>query len=110
MTRAQIDAASIHSDSAPYTSRDGTGTATVAEQGECCFETIRAILSGAGMGFVDVMRLGAFVTRRQDIQGYMRVRDRYVGAPPPASTLVIVAGFTRPEFLVEVEAVAAGAD
>ncbi len=37
----------------------------------------------------------------------MAVRDRYVGDPPPASTLMIVAGFTRPEFLVEVEAVAA---
>jgi enamine deaminase RidA (YjgF/YER057c/UK114 family) len=39
--------------------------------------------------------------------GYMKVRDRHVGNPPPASTLMIVAGFTRPEFLVEVEAIAA---
>ena len=37
----------------------------------------------------------------------MAVRDRYVANPPPASTLVIVSGFTRPEFLVEVEVVAA---
>jgi 2-iminobutanoate/2-iminopropanoate deaminase len=37
----------------------------------------------------------------------MRVRDRYIGDPPPASTLMIVSGFARPEFLVEVEAIAA---
>jgi enamine deaminase RidA (YjgF/YER057c/UK114 family) len=37
------------------------------------------------------------------------VRDRYVMLPPPASTLMIVSGFTRPEFKVEVEAIAAKA-
>jgi enamine deaminase RidA (YjgF/YER057c/UK114 family) len=31
-----------------------------------------------------------------------------VANPPPASTLMIVEGFTRPEFLVEVEVLAAG--
>jgi enamine deaminase RidA (YjgF/YER057c/UK114 family) len=39
----------------------------------------------------------------------MEARDRFVAAPPPASTLMIVAGFARPEFKVEVEATAAGA-
>ena len=38
----------------------------------------------------------------------MAVRDRMVGSPPPASTLMIVSGFARPEFLVEIEVVAAG--
>jgi 2-iminobutanoate/2-iminopropanoate deaminase len=38
---------------------------------------------------------------------YMEVRDRFVADSPPASTLMIVSGFTRPEFLVEIEAVAA---
>ena len=40
---------------------------------------------------------------------YMAVRDRYMALPPPASTLMIVSGFTRPEFKVEVEAIAAKA-
>jgi enamine deaminase RidA (YjgF/YER057c/UK114 family) len=39
--------------------------------------------------------------------GYMAVRDRRVSNPPPASTLMIVTGFTREAFKVEVEAVAA---
>jgi len=42
--------------------------------------------------------------------GYMRVRDRFVGDPPPASTLMIVSGFSRPEFVVEVETIAARAE
>jgi len=41
-------------------------------------------------------------------QGYMTVRDLNVRDPPPASTLMIVSGFSRPEFLVEVEIIAAG--
>jgi enamine deaminase RidA (YjgF/YER057c/UK114 family) len=38
----------------------------------------------------------------------MSVRDSYTADPPPASTLMIVTGFSRPEFLVEVEVIAAG--
>jgi enamine deaminase RidA (YjgF/YER057c/UK114 family) len=39
----------------------------------------------------------------------MKARDEFIGNPPPASTLMVVQGFARPEFLVEVEAVAARA-
>jgi enamine deaminase RidA (YjgF/YER057c/UK114 family) len=39
----------------------------------------------------------------------MDARDRFVASPPPASTLMIVSGFARPEFKVEVEAIAASA-
>ncbi|MBZ9938770.1 RidA family protein [Mesorhizobium sp. BR1-1-16] len=83
---------------------------TIEEQAEICFEAIRAILAEGGMDLNDIVRLSAFVTRREDMRRYMSVRDRYVSHPPPASTLYIVSGFTRPEFLVEIEAVAARAD
>jgi 2-iminobutanoate/2-iminopropanoate deaminase len=79
----------------------------VADQADLCFRAIGAILSDAGMSFADVVRLNAYVTRREDFPAYMAVRDRYVGEPLPASTLLIVSGFTRPEFKVEVEATAA---
>jgi len=87
---------------------DGTIPATVEGQAERCFQNIAAILAEAGLGLADIVRINAYVTAREHMQGYMAVRDRVVGSPPPASTLMIVSGFTRPEFLVEVEAVAAG--
>jgi enamine deaminase RidA (YjgF/YER057c/UK114 family) len=37
----------------------------------------------------------------------MEVRNALFSDPAPASTLMIVSGFARPEFTVEVEAVAA---
>ncbi|RVA50996.1 RidA family protein, partial [Mesorhizobium sp. M7A.F.Ca.CA.004.09.1.2] len=42
------------------------------------------------------------------LRPYMDVRDRLFSSPAPASTLMIVSGFARPEFKVEVEAIAAG--
>lgn len=80
----------------------------VEAQAELCFDNIAAILREAGLTLADVVRVNAYVTAREHMKGYMAVRDRRVGTPPPASTLVIVSGFTRPEFLVEIEVIAAG--
>ena len=80
---------------------------TVEGQAEVCFHNIEAILAADGMSLADIVRLNAYVTAREHMKGYMSVRDRFVAEPLPASTLMIVAGFTRAEFLVEVEAIAA---
>lgn len=79
-------------------------------QAALCFDAIGACLADAGMSFADIVRINAYVTDRGHMGPYMAVRDRYVASPPPASTLMIVSGFTRPEFKVEVEAIAAKAD
>lgn len=71
------------------------------------FENLRAVLGAAGMGFGDVIRFNAFVTDRSYLPVYGSVRGRYVAGSAFASTLVIVSGFTRPEFKVEVEITAA---
>ena len=86
---------------------DDTIPEGVTAQAELCFQAIEAILAEAGMDFSDVIRISGFVTRREDFAPYMAVRDRYTRDPKPVSTLIIVGGFTRPEFLVEVEVTAA---
>ncbi|WP_417772902.1 RidA family protein [Stappia sp.] len=80
----------------------------VESQTRICFENVGKLLSEAGMSFTDIVRINAYVTSREHMAGYMKVRDMVVANPPPASTLMIVEGFTRPEFLVEVEVLAAG--
>lgn len=79
----------------------------VGEQAEVCFQAIGAILAAGGMDFSNVIRIAAFVTRREDFPAYMAVRDHHVREPLPVSTLIVVSGFTRPEFKVEVEVTAA---
>jgi enamine deaminase RidA (YjgF/YER057c/UK114 family) len=76
-------------------------------QTELIFDAIEAILAEAGMSVGDLVRLNAYVTARDYLPAYMAVRDRRVASPPPASTLMIVSGFAREAFKVEVEAVAA---
>ncbi|PBB21201.1 RidA family protein [Mesorhizobium sp. WSM4313] len=77
-------------------------------QTELCFKNIAAILSEAGLTLNDIVRINAFVIGREHLQAYMDVRNRLFSDPAPASTLMIVSGFARPEFKVEVEALAAG--
>ncbi len=80
-----------------------------AGQARLCFANIRAILEAAGMGVSNIVRLNAYVTAREHLAAYMQARDEFIADcdPPPASTLMIVTGFSRPEFLVEVEMLAA---
>ena len=81
--------------------------ADVEAQCVLCFENVAAILAEAGMGFADVVRFSGFVTDRAHFPIYGAVRSRFVAGDAFASTLVVVSGFTRPEFLVEVEVTAA---
>jgi enamine deaminase RidA (YjgF/YER057c/UK114 family) len=78
------------------------------EQAALCFRAIEAILVAAGMSMGDIVRINAYVSDRAYLKPYMAARDRFVGEPPPASTLMIVGGFAREEFKVEIEVVAAG--
>lgn len=89
----------------------GNGTIPEDEgaQADICFANIDSILAAGGATRRDVVRINAFVTDRAFMAGYMAARDRWLADVTrlPASTLVIVAGFTRPEFKVEIEVVAA---
>jgi 2-iminobutanoate/2-iminopropanoate deaminase len=89
--------------------RDGVVPEDVESQTRLCFRAIAAILDEASMTLQDLIRINAYVASAQYLGGYMKVRDEFVSNPPPASTLMIVQGFARPEFKVEIEAVAARA-
>ena len=87
---------------------DGTIPQTAEGQATVCFENIDAILADGGMTRANIVRLNAYVTDRVHLPGYMAARDAWMsGLAPVASTLMIVSGFTRPEFVVEIEALAA---
>ena len=89
--------------------KDGSVPEGVRGQADICFQNIDAILSEGGASRSDVIRLNAYVTDRRHLADYMAARDKWLAGAErlPASTLMIVSGFTRPEFLVEIEALAA---
>ena len=88
--------------------REGAVPATAEAQADLCFDNVAAILAASGLGLEHVVRINAFVSAREHLKPYMDARNRRFGAPLPASTLMVVSGFARPEFLVEVEVIAAG--
>ena len=86
--------------------REGEIPEDVEAQAILCFENIKTILTQGGMSFDDVVRFTGYVTDRAYFPIYSAVRARYAPTPLFASTLVIVSGFTLPQFKVEVEATA----
>jgi enamine deaminase RidA (YjgF/YER057c/UK114 family) len=78
-------------------------------QVELVFRNLRAVLDMAGMTSRDLVKVNVYLLRPEDIPALRAARDRFQGDARPASTLVIVSRLVRPEWLVEIEAVAAQA-
>ena len=88
---------------------DGTAIEGTEAQMEDVWEKILRVLESAGMGYQNLVKISVFLTREEDILTFREVRDRVLGGVKPAATLLIVKGLARPDFLVEIEAVAAAA-
>ncbi|HZR67474.1 MAG TPA: RidA family protein [Burkholderiales bacterium] len=91
------------------TRKDGSIPQTVEEQTEVVWQNILAVLAEGGMGVEDIVKVTSFLVRKEDYAKFAPVRAKYLGAHRPASTFLVVSALARPEFLVEVEAVAAKA-
>jgi enamine deaminase RidA (YjgF/YER057c/UK114 family) len=67
---------------------------------------IEAVLNSAQMTLNDIVKVTIYLARREDLPLLRNVRAAYL-AVAPAVTVVIVAGLHDPNWLVEIEAVAA---
>jgi enamine deaminase RidA (YjgF/YER057c/UK114 family) len=87
---------------------DGSIPTSFSEQTNICFSNIFSIIKEAAFDTEDILRLNTFLTDRQNLNEYMKIRDKFFSniSVKPASTVVIVSGFTKEEFLVEIEATA----
>ena len=87
---------------------DGSIPTSFSEQTNICFSNIFSIIKEAAFHPEDILRLNTFLTDRENLNEYMKIRDKFFSniSVKPASTVVIVSGFTKEEFLVEIEATA----
>jgi 2-iminobutanoate/2-iminopropanoate deaminase len=88
---------------------DGSIPAGVEEQTEVVWQNILAVLAEGGMGVTDIVKVTSFLTRAENYPKFAPVRAKVLGSHRPTSTLLVVSALARPEFLVEVEVVAAKA-
>ena len=78
-------------------------------QMETAWRNLLAILESAGMGPGDLVKVNAYLTRAEDTGLYREVRGRMLAGAEPASTLIVISALADPDWLVEIEAVAAAA-
>jgi enamine deaminase RidA (YjgF/YER057c/UK114 family) len=76
-------------------------------QAEQVFSNLRAAIKAVGGDFSDVVKLNYYLVDLSHLPELRDVRNKYITlSNPPTSTAVQVTRLFRPEFLVEVEAVA----
>jgi len=81
----------------------------ITAQAELAWGHILTMLDRAGMAVGDLVKITQYLTRAEDIPAYAKMRARMLGDARPASMMMVVAALPRPEFLLEIEAVAARA-
>ena len=87
---------------------DGTLAQGIEAQCEWALKNVLEVLQANGMRAQDLVKLGTYLTDRDQLAAYRRVRQTILGDHVvPPSTLVIVSGLADPAWLVEVEAYAA---
>jgi enamine deaminase RidA (YjgF/YER057c/UK114 family) len=80
---------------------DITGQATRA------WEHTLEILRQADMSVHDIVKVSQYLTRAEDVPGYVKVRTSFLGEARPAFLLLVVPQLIWPEVLVEIEVIAA---
>jgi enamine deaminase RidA (YjgF/YER057c/UK114 family) len=91
----------------PGMDEKGEYPSDITRQADLAWAHILKMLKEAGMSVNDLVKITQYLTRGEDIPAYVQVRARILGDARPASMLMVVAGLPKPEFLLEIEAVAA---
>ena len=86
-------------------------TATLAQTRQV-FANLGKVLEAVGASFSNVVELTTYLVGRESVQPFIQARTEiFPGIFPdgdfPPNTLLIIDGLVRPEFLVEIKAVAA---
>ena len=87
---------------------DGTvgGVGDIEVQTRQMCENVKAAVEAAGGTMADICRVDVYVKDMAGFDTIHRVRREFFPDPPPASTMVAVSGFTHPDYLIEMAAIA----
>ena len=91
----------------PGLTLDGNLPDDISGQAEIAWTHIVAMLARANMDVNDLVKVTHYLLRAEDIPAYVKVRTKFLGDARPASMLLIVPELVKPNFLLEIEAIAA---
>src|SRR5262245_35788464 len=86
---------------------DGKIVEGAEAQIEQAWRNVLSVLAAAGMGAHNLVKVTTFLIDRADLAPARAIRERMLQGAEPASTLIFVAGLASPDWLVEIEAIAA---
>ena len=89
------------------TSGNVVGKGDARAQARQVFENLRGVLQAAGGDLGNLMKVTTYITRIEDFPAISQVRAEVFQGELPASTLIVVKGLFHPDFLIEVEGIAA---
>jgi 2-iminobutanoate/2-iminopropanoate deaminase len=87
--------------------RKVVGMGNPAAQARQAIENMRTLLRQAGGDLADIVEMTAYVTDVSMAEAIGRVAQEFFADPLPAMSLIGVKELARPEFLVEIRAIAA---
>lgn len=83
---------------------DGSLPEHLADQMDCAWDNIDAILAEAGMNITNLIKINAYCTQAGSVLLFRSIRDRRLGGHMVAATYLEVAGLADPRYLFEIEA------
>ena len=87
-----------------------TGVGDITAQTHQVCQNLQAAVEAAGGTLDDIARVDVFVRDIGDFDAIHAVRREYFKNGAPASTMVEVSGFVKPEYLIEINAIAVVGD
>jgi len=71
------------------------------------YRNIAAVLEGCGMTYANIVKTTTYLVNPDDLPAWREAQRAALGDINPASTLLIISRLARPEYLIEVDVVAA---
>jgi 2-iminobutanoate/2-iminopropanoate deaminase len=89
------------------TQPDGTIPDGIGPQTEAAWTNVAKILAANDMAITDIVMVTQYLTRVEDRDAHMAIRNKFLDGHIPTSTLLFVSALAQPEMVVEVEVKAA---
>jgi enamine deaminase RidA (YjgF/YER057c/UK114 family) len=83
------------------------GKGDFESQARQVYTNLRNILEEVGGGLRNIVKTTTILTHYGNVESYRKIRNEFFGDMMPPNTLLIIESLASPDFMIEVEAIAA---